>query len=97
MPSFDEGWGLAVQESLAHRTPCIASRAGGIPEAGLDLVDYVESGNTDALAAAIRTLAADGNALEQARARLTNGLGSRPLPDWSDTANGLARLLGIDR
>ena len=97
VPSFDEGWGLAVQESLAHRTPCIASRAGGIPEAGLDLVDYVESGNTDALAATIRTLAADGNALEQARARLTNGLGSRPLPDWSDTANGLARLLGIDR
>jgi len=97
VPSFDEGWGLAVQESLAHRTPCIASRAGGIPEAGLDLVDYVESGNTDALAAAIRTLAADGNALEQARTRLVSGLGSRPLPDWSDTANGLARLLGIDR
>jgi len=97
VPSFDEGWGLAVQESLAHRTPCIASRAGGIPEAGLDLVDYVESGNTDALAAAIRTLAADGNALEQARTRLVSGLGSRPLPDWSGTANGLARLLGIDR
>lgn len=97
VPSFDEGWGLAVQESLAHRTPCIASRAGGIPEAGLDLVEYVESGNTDALAAAIRTLASDGDALEQARARLTNGLASRPLPTWSDTAIGLARLLDTDR
>ena len=97
VPSFDEGWGLAVQESLAHRTPCIASRAGGIPEAGLDLVDYVESGSTDALATAIRILASDVDALERARARLTNGLNSRPCPDWSDTADRLARLLGVDR
>ncbi|TAJ90996.1 glycosyltransferase family 1 protein [Reyranella sp.] len=96
VPSFDEGWGLAVQESLAHRTPCIAARVGGIPEAGLDLVDYVESGDTDALAAAIRTLANDGDALERARARIIGGLAATPLPAWSDTADRLAGLLGVD-
>lgn len=96
VPSFDEGWGLAVQESLAHRTPCIAARVGGIPEAGLDLVDYVESGDTDALATAIRALANDDNALERARARIISGLGAKHLPAWSDTADRLASLLGVD-
>lgn len=97
VPSLDEGWGLAVQESLAHGTPCIASRVGGIPEAGLDLVDYVESGDTDGLADALRALARDDDAVERARTKITIGLGAKPLPTWSDAAGKLSRLLGVDR
>lgn len=41
-PSFIEGWGLPVGESLAHGRPCIASSTSSIPEVGGDLVDYVD-------------------------------------------------------
>lgn len=49
VPSHIEGWGLAVQESLAHGTPCIASRSGGLIEAGLDLACYVDPDRPDGL------------------------------------------------
>jgi glycosyltransferase involved in cell wall biosynthesis len=39
-PSFYEGWGLPVSESLAYGKFCIASKASAIPEAGGDLIDY---------------------------------------------------------
>ncbi len=41
-PSFVEGWGLPVGESLAHGKPCMASNTSSIPEVGGDLVDYVD-------------------------------------------------------
>ena len=53
VPSHTEGWGLAVQESLAHGTPCIASRAGGLPEAGIDLARYVDPDDPEELYRAI--------------------------------------------
>ncbi len=39
-PSYYEGWGLPVSESLAHGKLCIASSASSIPEVGGDLIDY---------------------------------------------------------
>ncbi|HVS34561.1 MAG TPA: glycosyltransferase family 1 protein, partial [Gemmataceae bacterium] len=39
-PSFYEGWGLPVAESLAHGKHCICSNATSVPEVGGDLVDY---------------------------------------------------------
>lgn len=97
VPSFDEGWGLAVQESLAHGTPCLAARVGGIPEAGLDLADYVEGNNTEALTAALRTQANDDAALTRARARIADRLVAASLPSWRDSANRLAGLLEVRR
>lgn len=44
-PSFVEGWGLPVGESLAHGKPCVASSTSSIPEVGGDLVDYVDPHN----------------------------------------------------
>lgn len=41
-PSLYEGWGLPVAESLAYGKFCLASSAASIPEAGGDLVDYVD-------------------------------------------------------
>jgi glycosyltransferase involved in cell wall biosynthesis len=44
-PSFIEGWGLPVGESLAHGRPCVASNTSSTPEVGGDLVDYVDPYN----------------------------------------------------
>jgi len=41
-PSFAEGWGLPVGESLSFGKPCIASNATSIPEVGGDLVRYID-------------------------------------------------------
>lgn len=39
-PSFYEGWGLPIAESLLRGTPCLASNISSIPEIAGDLVDY---------------------------------------------------------
>ena len=44
-PSFVEGWGLPVGESLAHGKPCVASSTSSVPEVGGDLVDYLDPQN----------------------------------------------------
>ena len=41
-PSFVEGWGLPVGESLSFGKPCIASSTSSIPEVGGDLVRYID-------------------------------------------------------
>jgi glycosyltransferase involved in cell wall biosynthesis len=41
-PSFVEGWGLPVGESLACGKPCIASNASSLPEVGGSLVRYID-------------------------------------------------------
>lgn len=41
-PSFYEGFGLPVAESLGFGKPCLASDQASIPEVGGDLVDYFD-------------------------------------------------------
>jgi glycosyltransferase involved in cell wall biosynthesis len=41
-PSFYEGWGLPVSESLAFGRYCIASSAASLPEVGGEFVDYID-------------------------------------------------------
>lgn len=39
-PSFYEGWGLPIAESLLRGTPCLASETSSMPEIGGSLVEY---------------------------------------------------------
>lgn len=70
VPSTTEGWGLPIRESLAHGLPCIASRAGGMEEAGQDLAAYFDPADADGLKTAISDWIGNEEALRQARARL---------------------------
>lgn len=46
-PSFAEGWGLPVGESLSYGKPCIASKVTSIPEVGGTLCKYVDPFDLD--------------------------------------------------
>jgi glycosyltransferase involved in cell wall biosynthesis len=46
-PSFYEGWGLPVAESVMRQTPCLTSRTSSIPEVAGDLVDYFDPSSPD--------------------------------------------------
>lgn len=67
-PSLQEGLGLAAMDAMARGTPVIASNVGGLPDLIRDgeTGRLVPAGDPQALAAAIRELAADASA----RARL---------------------------
>jgi glycosyltransferase involved in cell wall biosynthesis len=41
-PSFYEGWGLPVSESLAYGKYCLASNSSSLPEAGAGLVNHLD-------------------------------------------------------
>ena len=68
-PSFYEGWGLPVAESIAHGAPCIASDASSIPEIAGDLISYFSPVSTDECLAAIQHLL-QSTELGEARQRI---------------------------
>ncbi|HEV2571052.1 glycosyltransferase [Methylocella sp. CPCC 101449] len=45
-PSFVEGWGLPVSESLAYGKPCITSKQSSMPEVGGALARYIDPFDT---------------------------------------------------
>jgi glycosyltransferase involved in cell wall biosynthesis len=68
--SSTEGWGLPIRESLAHGLPCLASRAGGMEEAGQDLAAYFDPDDADGLKTALWNWIGNAAALQQVRARI---------------------------
>jgi glycosyltransferase involved in cell wall biosynthesis len=46
-PSFYEGWGLPIAESIAHGTPVLASNTSSMPEIAGDLIDYFSPTSSD--------------------------------------------------
>ncbi|MFZ5784750.1 MAG: glycosyltransferase [Pseudomonadota bacterium] len=83
MPSEGEGFGLAIQESLGHGVPCIATARAAMREAGRELAAYVAPGRPDELKAAIARWSVDEAALEGARRRLRLWLDRGGLPTWN--------------
>ena len=91
MPSHGEGWGLAVQESLALGVPCIASNAGATREAGLDLATYFDPSSSEELTRAMAAWISDGEVLAAARDRIARALATRRFPSWNDAGSLLLR------
>lgn len=68
-PSFYEGWGLPIAESIAHGAPCICSDSSSMPEVAGDLVSYFNPFSSDECMVAIETMLKPGN-IEAANERL---------------------------
>ena len=85
LPSFHEGYGMALAEALACGLPVISTSAGAIPDTvPADAGVLVEAGNVDALRQALHHLLTDA----EWRARLAAGASAARdrLPCWVDAA-----------
>ncbi len=89
-PSFYEGWGLPVSESLAMGKPCVASNATALPEAGGRLARYFDPFDVNDAARVIRQVLEDrqGLAAWQDEVRL----GFQPIT-WHQTASAILDTL----
>lgn len=81
-PSFEEGWGLPVAESLSHGKVCLASNRGGVAEIS-DLVVLLDPYDLDAWRAAILRYITDEPARTQLERRIREEF--EPTP-WSTSA-----------
>jgi glycosyltransferase involved in cell wall biosynthesis len=82
-PSFYEGWGLPVGESLAMGQPCIVSNTTALPESGGALARYFDPENFDQAYTAIRAVIEDPADLEAWRAEVKRDFRS---VTWDDSA-----------
>ena len=92
LPTFHEGYGMALAEALARGLPLVSTRAGAVPEtvpsdAGL----LVPPGDSEALRDALARVLDDA----ALRARLAKGArrARARLPDWDATCARLAAVL----
>ena len=79
-PSFYEGWGLPVAESIMHGKVSLASNTSSIPEIAGDLIDYFNPYSADECLAMIQKLLVPTH-LKQAEKRI----GRYKKTSWDDT------------
>jgi len=88
-PSHIEGWGLPVQESIAHGVPCLASTGGGLREAGHGLAVHFDPSDVNGLSAAMAAWITDDTALAAARTRIAAALRGGGFATWDDAGRTL--------
>lgn len=89
-PSWHEGWGLPVTESLALGKPCLSSDAASLPEAGGKLCRYFDPGSVGLAHEAIAAVLDDRVGLASWEAAIRRDF--RPTP-WTTTAQALLKSL----
>ncbi len=70
-PSFYEGWGLPIAESLLRGTPCVASGTSSMKEIGGDLVSYFSPFSSNEIKDKISAYSNDRNLLKSMRKRIS--------------------------
>ncbi len=88
-PSFYEGWGLPIAESIAHGIPCIASNTSSMPEIAGDLIGYFSPFSTDECLAAITAMLKPG-AIAAAKRKIE---AYRPA-SWDKTYDQVRNIIG---
>jgi glycosyltransferase involved in cell wall biosynthesis len=89
-PSFYEGWGLPITESLSFGKTVAASNRAAIPEAGGDFCTYYDPENIEEATNIIRGLIEHPERVAALEARIAETF--RP-PCWEDTAAALLAAL----
>ncbi len=89
-PSFCEGWGLPVTESLAAGRYCIASNATSVPEAGGPFCDYHDPADNEAAYRLAERAVLDDAFLSRREASIARDY--RP-PGWREAADGIVAIL----
>jgi glycosyltransferase involved in cell wall biosynthesis len=89
MPSFYEGWGLPIGESLSYGKTGVVSQASSMPEVGLDLVEYCDPADMSSIEAACLKLIAD----PAHRAALEARIAQTRLRSWADVSRDLTEVL----
>ena len=89
-PSFFEGWGLPVTESLALGKPCLTSDSTSLPEAGGKLTRRFDPDNLHDAYRAIREVIDDPAGLARWEAQVRREF--KPVP-WSAAADALLSAL----
>jgi len=89
-PSWYEGWGLPLSESLAHGRTFIASNTSSLPEAGQGLGIHLDPYDLMAWRREVLQLAGDSEARAAMERRIQ---AERKLSSWSDCARGIAEAL----
>ncbi len=87
-PSFYEGWGLPIGESVWFGRPVIASKTSSMPEVAGDFADYIDPFKLETLEAAIEKMLA-----EDYREKRAAGIKTMPLRSWSQYADEIWRIL----
>ena len=93
-PSFFEGWGLPVTESLALGKPCLTSNKTSLPEAGGTLTRMFDPDNLNDAYRAIVEVVGDPDGLAEWTNQVRREF--RPVP-WSATADAMLCALGHSR
>jgi len=87
-PSFVEGWGLPVAESLEHGKLCVASNRSSLPEVGGALADYFDPEDEEGAVAAFERAIFDHAYRESREAQIRQAYRA---PSWAECANTLRR------
>lgn len=82
-PSFEEGWGLPVGESLTFGRPCVASTTSSIPEVGGDFVDYIDPLDVNDAVSVFRKMIRDQQYLADRCKNIADNFKART---WRDVA-----------
>jgi glycosyltransferase involved in cell wall biosynthesis len=90
-PSFYEGWGLPVTESLAFGRPCLISDRTSLPEAGGNLARSFDPDNLNDAYDVIRGVIEDRAELARWETQIRREF--KPVP-WSATVEALLTGLG---
>jgi glycosyltransferase involved in cell wall biosynthesis len=88
-PSFYEGWGLPISESLSYGKVCATSNVSSMPEVGGSWCEYFDPADPDDITRVIEQLIVDPAYLEACESRIDPG----QLPTWKEASELLLETL----
>jgi len=90
-PSFYEGWGLPVTETLCHGKTALVANSSSLPEAGGNFVDYFELGNEQSLLKQLKKLLFDADYRAEREFFVRDQYRPR---SWEDISNEILETVG---